>query len=237
VGCLLLHGFTGSPPEMRPLGEYLHARGMAISAPLLPGHGTAPDDLNRVRWRDWVGAAEAALDGLLATCEAVFAGGLSMGALLAAHLAAIRPGIAGIMLYAPALRVANPFLFIAPVARYIIKQFPAGGDSDLTDPEAPARLWHYGTFPVGGAAELWALQRVVSGELDKITTPAIVFNATRDAMITPDSARRMYDGLGTEDKEFVTLHNSGHCLTVDSEREAVYAQTYGFIVRHTKASV
>ncbi len=40
VGCLLIHGLTGSPPEMRLLGDDLAAQGSHCLAPLLPGHGT-----------------------------------------------------------------------------------------------------------------------------------------------------------------------------------------------------
>ncbi|MFM7448188.1 MAG: alpha/beta hydrolase [Leptolyngbyaceae cyanobacterium] len=54
VAVLLIHGFTGSPSEMRLLGHYLHERGLTVAAPLLPGHGTREEDLNQKRWTDWV---------------------------------------------------------------------------------------------------------------------------------------------------------------------------------------
>ena len=59
VGCLLIHGFASSPPEMRPLGDFLHQRGITVSAPLLPGHGTVPEDLNRTLWQDWAACSVA----------------------------------------------------------------------------------------------------------------------------------------------------------------------------------
>jgi len=93
-------------------------------------------------------------------------------------------------------------------------------------------LWHYETYPVGGAAELLRFQRVVRAELRDVRVPAIIFYSTKDASIHPTSAQRTYDGLGCKDKELVTLHNSGHCITVDSERESIFARTYGFIVAH-----
>jgi carboxylesterase len=232
VGCLLVHGFTGAPPEMRLLGEYLNAQGLTISGPLLAGHGTSAEDLNHVRWQDWVATAEKALLELLGSCELVFIAGLSMGALVTAHLAVMYPEVGGIILYSPALKVANKLLSLAPLLRFFIKQFPTGADTDLTDPEASGRLWHYETYPVGGAAELLKLQRVVRAELQDVHVPAIIFYSTRDASIHPTSAQRTYDGLGCEDKELVTLHNSGHCITVDSERASVFARTYGFIAAH-----
>lgn len=235
IGCLLIHGFTGSPPEMRLLGEYLHARGLTVSAPLLPGHGTKPEDLNRVRWQDWVETVERALAELKITCRTLFVAGLSMGSLLTLHLAAAHPELAGIVLYSPALKLRQRGLFLLPLVRHVIKQWPAGRpeDTDLTDPEAPARLWHYQTFPTNGANELLKLRRVVWNELPQVRVPAIIFYATGDRMIAPDSARVTFERLGSRDKELVTLHNSGHCLTVDSEREAVFARTYGFILAHT----
>ncbi len=42
---LLLHGYTGSASEMRPLGEYLHKQGYTVLCPLLPGHGTTVEEL------------------------------------------------------------------------------------------------------------------------------------------------------------------------------------------------
>ena len=233
IGCLLVHGFTGAPPEMRPLGEYLAGKGIAVSAPLLPGHGATAGRLNRVRWEDWLCAAQVELVALRERCQAVFVAGLSMGALLCTHLAIMYPDVAGQILYSPALAVANKFLPLARFVYPLIKQFPTKPDTDLTDPDAPARLWHYRTYPVHGAAEFHELQRVVRAELKDARAPAIVFHSTRDGTLDPASAQLTFDGLGAADKELVTLHNSGHCLTVDTERESVFARTYGFIVAHS----
>ena len=60
VGCLLVHGFTGTPQNVRPLADYLARRGLAVSAPRLPGHGTTVEDLDRTGPQDWLAAAEKA---------------------------------------------------------------------------------------------------------------------------------------------------------------------------------
>lgn len=232
IGCLLLHGFTGSPAEMRPLGEFLNAQGIAVNAPLLAGHGSTPQDLNRVTWQDWTHSAEQALAALSASCSTVFLAGLSMGALIACHLAAEYPTCAGLILYAPALRVRNRWLPLAPLARHIIGQFPAGESSDLVDPEAASRLWHYPTYPVGGAAQLYALQRHVRRVLPKIEMPTLVFVSTCDGSVLPQSAQLVCKQIGASDCALVTLHNSGHCMLVDAERDAISARTYGFVIAH-----
>ena len=53
TGFVLVHGFTATTTEVRPLAERLHQEGYTVSAPLLPGHDTHPDDLNKVSWQDW----------------------------------------------------------------------------------------------------------------------------------------------------------------------------------------
>src|SRR2546427_383316 len=78
---LLLHGFTGSPWEVRPLGESLAARGYCVLGPRLPGHGTDPEAMLYVTHLDWEREAESALASLK-NFDRVFVAGLSMGALL-----------------------------------------------------------------------------------------------------------------------------------------------------------
>ena len=38
VGIILVHGFTGSPAELKELGEELHKEGYTVQGVLLPGH-------------------------------------------------------------------------------------------------------------------------------------------------------------------------------------------------------
>lgn len=54
-----------------------------------------------------------------------------------------------------------------------------------------------------------------------------------DHHVPADSAHIVFQGLGTEEKEIVWWANSGHAITVDSEREAVWARAYGFIAKRS----
>src|SRR5437879_6801892 len=87
-GALLLHGFAGTPPELRRLGEHLAAHGWRCAAPAMAGHATMPEDLERATWRDWAESAGRALDELAAECTQVVVAGQSMGGSMALHLAA-----------------------------------------------------------------------------------------------------------------------------------------------------
>lgn len=237
VGVLLIHGFTGSPPETRLVGDYLHQRGFTVSGPLLPGHGTNADDMNRREWTEWTGCVEGALADLQARCEMVFVGGSSMGSVLTLYLAAHHPDLPGIVLYAPATWPASRLIYLAPVLKYLIRKKPKSGDRDLTDPEADLRLWSYEEIPAFAAHELLKLLRWVRRALPQITCPTLIIHGTFDQAISPDSAQRTYEAIGSADKELITLHNSGHCITVDSEWEFVAEKTHEFIQVHLKTSV
>jgi carboxylesterase len=136
VGVLLIHGFTGSPPEMRMVGKYLHERGFTVSGPLLPGHGTVVEDMNACRWSDWTDHVEQALVALRTRCAHVFVGGLSMGALLSLYLAAHHPELSGAIAYSPPVKVSNRLIYLTPILKHVIRKKLKSADTeqDLTDP-------------------------------------------------------------------------------------------------------
>ena len=237
VGCLLLHGYTGSPPEMRLVGEYLNQRGITVSAPLLSGHGTEPEDLNRYKWTDWYADAEDALIELRSRCSILFVAGLSMGALLTLHLGARHPEIMGLITYSPPIGVRNKLIHLSPYLKYFIRQWGKAddnADTDLTDPEAVKRLWSYETNPTWGAHEVYKLMRLVRRELPAITRPILIMQSTKDEAVAAAAGQLLYDEIGSSDKEFVLLHNSGHCITVDAEREEVFQHSHDFIAAHIR---
>ena len=232
VGVLLIHGFTGSPPEMRLIGDYLHQRGYTVSGPLLPGHGTTVEDMNRCKWTDWTVHVENALAELQARCETVFVGGLSMGSLLTLYLIAQHPELSGAILYSPAAWPADRRIYLTPVLKYLIQTKSKSGESDLTDPKADLQLWSYEEQPTLAAHQLLNLVRKVRRLLPRVTCPLLIIHSTRDTSIHPKSAQRTYDRAGSANKELITLHDSGHCITVDGEWETVAEKTYEFIQAH-----
>ena len=228
VGALLIHGYTGSPSEMRLLADYLNLRELRISAPLLPGHGTVPADLNRVAWNEWTGAVERALAALREQCSAVFVAGLSMGALLTLYLAGHHPDLPGAIVYSPALIVTNRLVRLVPLGKYLISMFPKRA-SHFTDPMASNRIWSYHQYPTFGADETRKLIREVKRLLPRVVNPLLIVHSWLDRNIRPESAQLVYDRVGSTDKELLMLNNSGHVLTVDSEWEQVAERTYEFI--------
>jgi carboxylesterase len=103
LGFLLIHGLGGTPLEMRYVAHGLATAGHTVHVPQLAGHCGTVDELKVCGWLDWHASVEAEHDQMLAAgCETMVVGGLSMGSVLALHLAATRPEtVAGLALYAP----------------------------------------------------------------------------------------------------------------------------------------
>jgi len=232
TGCLLVHGFSGSPPEMRPMGEYLAEKGLTVIGVRLAGHGITPEDMSRTGWRDWVASAEEGLRELQRRCDQVFVAGLSMGGLITLHLAA-HHSVAGIVAMSAPAYIADWRFRFMPLAQYFIHWVTPNIESDLTDPEAEKRLFSYQVLPIRCIVSLGQLLHLVRRELSQIQVPALIMQGEKDHHVPADSARIIFEELGAAEKELVWWPNSGHCITVDSEREAVWARAYEFIAKHS----
>ena len=74
---------TAIPPPLPKCAPWQSTfiAGHTVAAPLLPGHGTHPDELNQISWQDWYKAVrQTYLD--LQSAIRVWLAGESMGALL-----------------------------------------------------------------------------------------------------------------------------------------------------------
>jgi carboxylesterase len=237
VGVLMIHGFTSSPAELRLMGQYLAAQAYTVLGPLLPGHGTRWQDMAACTWRDWTSAVERAYQALRVRCRTVFVVGSSMGGLLTLYLAERHPEIPAIVPMAPAVFAANLLAPLAWLFKYFVRFLPydpAKDGDDLTDPEARQRyLWSYSGTPVAAVEQLVKLQRVVRPALRKIACPTLILHGMHDSTIKPSASQYVYDHIASQDKQVVWLHNSGHCLWVDSEKEQVFQRIHHFLAERT----
>jgi len=229
VGVLLSHGFTATSAEVRPLATVLHQRGYTVAGPLLPGHGSSPEELNRTRWPEWAAAFDEVYRRLAARCQCVFVGGESMGGLLALHHAASHPEIAGVLVYAPALSVQSK---IKPLLAPLIAPFVKWQPKPQQTPNPADALWQgYRVNPVAAAAQMFALQRVVRRQLPFIRRPILVIQGRLDPTIDPGVPDFICRRVTSTVKEIHWLENSHHCVVLDAEREQAAALTLQFIER------
>ena len=205
VGCLLIHGFRGSPQEMRGLGEFLAGRGFTVLGVRLAGHGGDFQDVSKTTWRDWVASAREGLRELEGRCRQVFVIGLSTGGLIALYLAMQHRTDGAVVMSTP-ISLKSWQVHLVSILKYFM-------------------AW---LFCVVSIVELMRYVRV---NLPRVKAPVLVVQGVKDRHVPLGHARYIHDHIGSEDKELVCFSDSGHAITLDGERELVWAKVYDFIAR------
>ncbi len=237
---LLLHGFTGSPFAMHTLAQGLAARGCRVSVPLLPGHGTTPAELSRMRWTDFLHASRAALDALSLPGEVstVIVGGLSMGGLLALHLAGApetRVRVRAVMTYGVALRFPATVTGLLRVLRaagdHLPDWYAPKRSQDLRDEAMASASPAYATRPLRSSRELLVGQAEVRRLLSSVTVPLLAMHGLLDRTCPMEASTEVIASVATRDAALVVLPNSGHQVCIDRDRDAALRMTADFVTR------
>jgi carboxylesterase len=242
LGALLIHGFTGSPFEMRLLGEHLAARGLAVEGPLLPGHRSTTAALAATGWRDWLAGAERGLAAIEARAERVAVCGLSLGGLLTLELARRRE-LRAIALLSTALELpraahlADKVLARLPPSWLTRAALPKLAGSDIADPEMKrrnTRAQGSAGMPLSSLRSLMELGRELRPRLGEIRAPALVAHGRRDHTVPFACMQTLVEGLGTPRAELrqLVLERSFHCITLDVEREIVFNAVAEHLLSH-----
>lgn len=251
AGILLIHGLTGTPTEMKFLGKSLAQRGFTVYGMQLAGHGTTEEDLIRSSWHDWARSVEQGYAMLRREVDTVFVGGLSMGALLAIHLAALHPrDIAGIGIYSAtviydgwSIPWVGRHAWVLPwFMRFGIgrgKRFMEAPPYGIKDEKLRRRIVNSMYAGDAGAAglpgnpwpslaEFYKLVRTVKRELKGVRTPALILHATEDDVAT---VKRNADYLARNlagPVRQVLLDDCYHMITIDQQRHLVVDRSAEF---------
>jgi carboxylesterase len=231
VGCILLHGFTGSPAEMQALGHFLAEQQITVSIPVLPGHGQKPEDLLPIKWTDWVTCVREELERLQSHCRHIFVAGQSMGGTLALHLAT-HQRVDGIITYAAPVTFAHRLLPWIPWIQKFYHYYPKKYGTDVRDPESKARLKHYPVYPLPAILEFQKLIQHTFDDLNEITAPLCVMHSRQDHTIMPVNAELIMNSVRSLQKEQHWFQNSYHLLTVDVDKDEVQQFTLDFMRRY-----
>ena len=217
---VLIHGFTGSPPEMQPLAEAFNAEGYGVQVPLLVGHGTTLSDLMEVHPQQWIDPLDALITRLLSEGQKVVLAGLSLGSILSLQLALRYPQIKALLLYSPPVRSGDPRRFLAPFLIRFTQSLPKPA-SDFFDPIAAERLWSYDRYPVATSARVLELISRTRKQLNEVQQPLLAIASRRDKVISLSGIELLMRTVQSSPRELHWLERSGHSITVDAEWTAV----------------
>jgi carboxylesterase len=230
AAALCLHGLTGTPYEVRPLGEALAARGIRAFGPRLPGHGETPASLAGRRHDEWLDAVREHAGRLRERHERVFGVGLSMGGALALVLAA-ESRLDGLAVIGVPLRLRQPLAALLPLLQRIAPFPRKRAGSDIRDGEARGRHPGYDVMPLAAVRELQRLQRHLRRVLHQVRAPVLVAHGVHDRTARPADAEEIHATIASAEKQLLFLENSAHVVPVDRDGPALARAVAGFLVR------
>jgi carboxylesterase len=254
AGVLLIHGLTGTPTEMRWVGQGLNRAGFTVVGMQLAGHCGDEEDLIATGWRDWVQSVRDAIDRFRPTVRHLFVAGLSMGAVLALKLAVERPEqIDGLGLYGVSFRydgwsiprISRWSACLLPLARPLgigrhrrfLEQPPYGIKDERLRNFIFERMSGGDSVAAGlignpwySLADMYQLCGIVRRELPLVRVPAIVIHAANDDIANVRNAQLVVDRIDAP-SELVLLENSYHMITIDRERNVVSGRSADFFDR------
>ena len=231
-GVLLLHGFKGSPFEMKHLGEKISEQGYSIFIPRLPGHGTNIEDMTLFNGRDWLNAAREALIELRSHCREVCVIGLSMGGILSILLARTYP-VKKIVLLSVPRAIKEKTIYLAPVIG-LFKKILRREDTTMGLASEEARRVHecYSSgIPLRQSWHLFRLIKKGMKALPDIEAETLLIQSLNDRVIPRDSIDYISSHAASAKKEKFLLKASDHAITADLEKDAVAERVIEFLNR------
>jgi carboxylesterase len=209
---LLVHGFMGTPAEMRPLANELHKAGWTVEGLLLPGFGDQIDTLFERRYQEWLESTRSTLARLRSNHRPVLLVGYSMGGAVALNVAADNPPDSLILL-APFWRLGNSihhfvwqvvkqlFPHLRPFKRadFSDRRFHAffGGllpDLDLDDTQVQDVLRQL-RVPAQFVDQMFSLGKAAKQASSHVNVPTLVIQGTEDKAVRPASTRQLIEGI------------------------------------------
>ncbi len=215
AAALLVHGFPGTPAEVRPIAELLQPMGWTVQALLVPGFGEQFRTLGEQRYEDWIAAIVEALMALRAAHRPLLLAGFSMGGALAISAAAMAAP-EGLLLLAPfswpeglthaAGHLVSPFLprAIRPFrsadlnnVRVRMALLAALPGIDLEDPEVREAAREL-VVPTALVRQVFRTGRRAYRHAAELRLPALVIQGKRDETVLPARTRALAGRLGNE---------------------------------------
>jgi carboxylesterase len=225
IGIVMVHGFTGSPASMRPMGTWFAGQDLSVIGVRLPGHGTNVEDLRPRSWTEWYSEVDGALTELRVRCSTAVVLGQSMAASLAVHLAASRPeAVDGLVLPSPYLY--DPRHALIPVGRWFVRTLKGFNDGDIKKRGQDELA--YDRLPVSGIVTMAALMKLARADLSRVRAPALVFEPGNDHTIPASNPRRVVEALGSARKELIRCPDSYHVITLDNDAPMVRERVLTF---------
>ncbi|NNL75167.1 MAG: alpha/beta fold hydrolase [Desulfobacterales bacterium] len=235
VGILLCHGYMAAPLEVKELAQYLGNRGLWVYVPRLKGHGTSPDDLATRSYQDWMTSIDRGYAIISSICQKVVVGGFSTGAGLALDLAARVEEVAGVFAVAAPMRLKDFSSKFAPAMdiwnRIMDMAYGMGPKKEFVENKPENPHINYLRNPISGVRELERLMDDLEPKLPDLKMPALIVQSRRDPVVDPKGSRKIFELLGTKEKEYRLFNFDRHGILLGEGAQRVHKAIGEFIER------
>jgi carboxylesterase len=206
IGCLCIHGFTGSPYEVEPLVNYLRENtNWKVVDPVLPGHGDGTN-LTEITYFDWINCVENVLEKLIEECEAVYVIGFSMGGMLAAYLSTKYP-VQRLVLLSAAAHYINLKQLLIDIREMIYDGVKGNLSQNILFQRYRRKI---GDTPLSATKQFRQLVRFIKPHLSKVHIPTLIVQGECDGIVPTKSAHYLFKHIGSLQKKLVFLTSSPH---------------------------
>jgi len=232
----LIHGIAEHSSRYRHVGEFLAARGYSVYTFDLRGHGHSPGQRSLVRHMDeYAGDVAAFLTWVrtVALPVPLFLLGHSMGGLIVSYyVLSQQPDLQGVVLSAPAVKLAGVSPLLVRVGRVLARLLPnlpmrqiefAAISRDPLVIEASAKdlLTYHGGVPAAtGMAMLQAIA-YVQQQREQWRLPVLMLQGGADRIVDPSGSQEFYAAVPVADKTLKWYDGLYHEILNEPEKEEV----------------
>jgi carboxylesterase len=233
--CLLIHGFTSTPKELRGLGEFLNRHGYTCLGIRLTGHATQPEDMIRSNYTDWTASVEDGYNLLQTFTDRIILVGLSMGGVLTLLMSTRLEVIGTVAMSTPYKLQDDPRLRHIDLIAKTVPFMPKGDGvpgSGWFDKEAWKDHISYPQNPVRSIGQLNKLLGEMRSALPDLRVPVLLIHSKDDDYVLPGNMELIFaDLINAPDKTKLYVTGSGHVITRDAARQQVFQYVLDFIQR------
>jgi esterase/lipase/1-acyl-sn-glycerol-3-phosphate acyltransferase len=233
IGVLLVHGYMAAPLEVRELARHLGNHGIWVYVPRLKGHATSADDLASRSYKDWIRSVDTGYALIRNICKRVVVGGFSTGAGLALDLAARVEDVCGVFAVCPPMRLQDfsaRFVPAVDVWNRLMKRVQLeGAKMEFVENRPENPNINYDRNPITGMLELEHLMESLEPKLPGIGVPALVIQSQGDPVVNPKGSKRLFDLLGSEEKQYVLFNLKRHGILLGEGAHMVHRTIRTFV--------
>lgn len=225
-GVYLIHGFTNTTFEMLELAKFLKNNSIYIKLDNLPGHGTTIDDCNATKYTEWIEHVERGVAEVASKCDEVHVIGISMGGVLALHLATIFP-LASVIEAATVFKFKSEFRVrvLVPLFKRIIPKLDKASQY-----KEKYTFYGYTHYPIFALNEMRKLTNFVRPNLQKVKCPTFLIHSKIDTTSIIENYHIIKNSISSKIQNELFLENTNHCVFISgSEQTYIFENVLSFL--------